>query len=136
PGGAVRAYLRGMRPPQLADARARAKGADPKQAARDFFEAPPRRDYCYLSKSRVAPYRANALAAFKTAIEKAQPVHIFLDLGGGYHASLRPGIRPLDFSVGLAEWFVLGQIARFARDVGAIYAPGARFSVVIDNLSP
>jgi len=134
PDAAIEEYLTAMRPPQVCEGAQAVSIVEPERVAAQIFDLLTQREYCYLSKSRVAPYRANALAAFVEAIAQQKPIHIFLDLGGGYHASLRPGFRPLDFSVGLAEWFVLGQIARFMREVGSVYAPGARFSIVIDNL--
>ena len=134
PDAIVEEYLLAMRPPQVSEGVNAANQVEPERVAAQIFDVLTQREYCYLSKSRAAQYRANALAVFGNAIAGQKPVHIFFDLGGGYHASLRPGFRPLDFSVGLAEWFVLGQITRFMREVGSVYTPGARFSIVIDNL--
>jgi hypothetical protein len=98
------------------------------------FDLLTRRDYCYLSKSRVAPYREPAVACIESAVRRAQPIDFSYDLGAGYHASIQPGIREPSFDVGLGELFVLHQIARFARRVRNIYPPGVRFYIVIDNL--
>jgi hypothetical protein len=92
------------------------------------------RDYCYLSRSRVARYRASAVAWIERAIRKGEPIDIWYDLGAGYHASIEPGIREPSFDVGLGELFVLRQIASFARRVRSLYPPGVRFHIVIDNL--
>jgi hypothetical protein len=92
------------------------------------------RDYCYLTKSRVARYRQPAVAYIESAVRKAEPIEFSYDLGAGYHASIRPGIREPSFDVGLGELFVLHQIASFARRVRSVYLPGVRFHIVIDNL--
>jgi hypothetical protein len=115
--------------------------ADPDAPRRDscgvadaVFDLLTGRDYCYLSKSRVAPYRGPALACIESAVRKAEPIDFSYDLGAGYHASIRPGIREPGFDVGLGELFVLHQIASFARRVRSVYPPGVRFHIVIDNL--
>jgi hypothetical protein len=92
------------------------------------------RDYCYLSKSRVAPYRESALTSIEMAVRKGEPIDFSYDLGAGYHASIRPGTYELSFDVGLGELFVLHQIASFARRVRSVYPCGVRFHIVIDNL--
>ncbi len=98
------------------------------------FDLLTERDYCYLSKSRVAPYRQMAVACIERAARNAEPIDFSYDLGAGYHASLQPGIYEPTFDVGLAELFVLHQIATFARRVRSVYPPGVRFHIVIDNL--
>jgi asparagine synthase (glutamine-hydrolysing) len=102
--------------------------------AASVFELLTDRDYGYLSKSRVAPYRSSAVAWIEGAIRKDQPIDISYDLGAGYHASIEPGTLKPSFDVGLGELFVLRQIASFARRVRSIYPPGVRFHIVIDNL--
>jgi hypothetical protein len=92
------------------------------------------RQYCYLSRSGVAPYRESILVCIESAVRRAEPIDFSYDLGAGYHASIQPGIREPSFAVGLGELFVLHQIASFARRVSSIYPPGVRFHIVIDNL--
>jgi len=92
------------------------------------------RDYCYLSRSRIGPYRSSAIASIESARRKGEPIDISYDLGAGYHASIEPGIREPSFDVGLGELFVLRQVASFARRVRSLYPPGVRFHIVIDNL--
>jgi hypothetical protein len=92
------------------------------------------RQYCYLSRSCVAPYRESILVCIDSAVRRAEPIDFSYDLGAGYHASVQPGIREPSFEVGLGELFVLHQIASFARRVSSIYPPGVRFHIVIDNL--
>src|SRR6266545_2068105 len=85
------------------------------------------RDYCYLSRSRIGPYRSSAIASIESARRKGEPIDISYDLGAGYHASIEPGIREPSFDVGLGELFVLRQVASFARRVRSLYPPGVRF---------
>jgi len=92
------------------------------------------REYCYLSKSRVAAYRESILGIVGEAARRGGPIPFYLDLGGGYHASTRPGDEGLCFEVGLGELFVLSQIASFAGRVRRVYPPGVAFSLVIDNV--
>ncbi|MEO8005547.1 MAG: hypothetical protein ABI771_11615 [Betaproteobacteria bacterium] len=61
-------------------------------------------------------------------------MHYYLDIGGGYHASLTPGVEDIRFEVGLGELLMLLQIHRFNQRVRSIYAQGVRFTLVIDNL--
>ncbi len=99
-----------------------------------LFDVLVRREFCYLSKRRVAPYYADFLRWVRPAVAQAAPIEFYYDIGGGYHASLRPSSEPVSFDVGLAEIFLLRQIRKFAMRAGAIYAPGVRFHLVVDNL--
>lgn len=107
---------------------------EPAQAPQRVFDALTNREFCYLSKTRVAPYRVNVLEAVAEAQRRGAPVHFFYDLGGGYHASTQPGQEDLSFDVGLAELLVLGQISTFAARATRFHPPGVRFSLVIDNM--
>jgi hypothetical protein len=99
-----------------------------------IFDVLTNREFCYLSKTRVAPYRAGVLAAVAEAQRRATPIHFFYDLGGGYHASTQPGHDDLSFDVGLAELLVLSQISTFAARAARFHPPGVKFSLVIDNM--
>jgi hypothetical protein len=79
-------------------------------------------------------YRDSILDTFRAAVESGGPLQFSYDIGPGYHASLRPGNLDLNFSVGLSELFILSQVASFCDQVAAIYRPGARFWLVVDNL--
>ena len=92
------------------------------------------RDFCYLGKARAAVYRDEVVGSIVEAVRRGDPIRFFFDIGGGYHASIRPGEEDLLFDVGLAELLVLRQIADFATRVSELYAGGVRFSLVIDNM--
>jgi len=92
------------------------------------------RDFCYLSKARVAPYREDILSRLARSVRGAEPLAFYYDIGGGYHASLRPGTDAVSFDVGLAELFVLSQVSEFAARVSRFYPAGVHFTLVIDNL--
>jgi hypothetical protein len=104
------------------------------QVPERVFDVLTNREFCYLSKTRVAPYRAGVLQAVAEARRGAVPIHFFYDLGGGYHASTQPGHDDLSFDVGLAELLVLSQISTFAARATRFHPPGVRFSLVIDNM--
>src|SRR5258705_11282863 len=74
------------------------------------FDVITSRDFCYLSKSRAAMYRAAALPLFAEAIRRGYPIHLFYDIGGGYQATVRPDADELLLDVGLAELLVLRQM--------------------------
>jgi hypothetical protein len=92
------------------------------------------RDFCYLSKSKVSMYREGILALVRSAVHRGEPIHFSYDIGGGYHASTRPGEEGLRFEVGLGELFVLSQISSFSGRAKRIYPSGIKFSLVIDNV--
>ncbi len=131
---ALKSYLEtlmsGLRPLPATPAAATDSGQMPEQV----FEALTSRDFCYLSKTRVAPYRPSILAHVVEARRRASPIHFFYDLGGGYHASTRPGHEDLSFEVGLAELLVLSQVSSFSARATRLYPHGVRFSLVIDNM--
>jgi len=106
----------------------------PAQVPERVFDALTNREFCYLSKTRVAPYRTGVLGVVAEAQRRASPIHFFYDLGGGYHASTQPGQEDLSFEVGLAELLVLSQISTFAARATRFHPPGVRFSLVIDNM--
>lgn len=107
----------------------------PSATADVIFGIQTRREFCYLSRARTEPYRADALTSIKRDLEANRPIRYYYDIGGGYHASLRPGIDPLCFDVGLGEILLLRQIRIFQERICAVYAPGVAFSLVIDNLA-
>src|SRR4029453_3581910 len=99
-----------------------------------IFQSRTSREYCYLSSTRVAPYRAEILGFISKSVEKLEPIRFYFDIGGGYHATLEPGVAKLCFDVGLAELMILRQIRSFVSKVSQLYAPGAVFTLVIDNM--
>lgn len=99
-----------------------------------IFDILTERSFCYLSKSRVAPYRDEVFSRLEAPLSRGSRLPIYFDIGGGYHASLRPGRSPLDFSVGLAELLIVSQIAQFDARVREVYSPGVRFHLVVDNV--
>ncbi len=128
--GYLETLMSGLRP-----AAATPEGAtDSGQMPERVFEVLTTRDFCYLSKTRVAPYRPSILAHLVEAQRRASPIRFFYDLGGGYHASTRPSHEDVSFEVGLAELFVLSQISSFSARATRFYPHGVRFSLVIDNM--
>ena len=81
------------------------------------FEVLTGRDFCYLSKIQVAPYRERVLALIREMARAAEPIRFYYDLGAGYHATTHPGEKELCFDVGLAELLVLRQVRSFSARV-------------------
>lgn len=101
---------------------------------RRVFELLTSREYCYLSAERAAPYEGPIVATIAMAVAARVPLHFHLDLGGGWHASVEPGARRPSCDVGLAELLVLRQVRSFVAAIGRIYAPGARFTLIVTNV--
>lgn len=106
----------------------------PPVRAERLFELFTRREFCYLSRRSSAPYRDQVLPWLLSAIAHDRAIDCYYDIGGGYHASVRPGLSALSFHVGLGELMILRQIARFSQMVARLHPPGIRFHLVIDNL--
>lgn len=92
------------------------------------------RPYSYLGRSRARVYEDAIREVIVRAAEHRAPVPLYLDIGGGYHASIDPARRDVSFDVGLGELFVLSQFTRLRHAVARFYSPGMRFCLVIDNL--
>ena len=92
------------------------------------------REFCYLGRTKTEPYRDQVERTLADDVGRGEPVRFYYDLGAGYHASVDPHTSGLVFSAGFSELCVLAQIASFCSRVGEIYAPGATFVLVIDNV--
>lgn len=108
--------------------------SNPEKIAEEVFDILTRREFCYLSRLQVVPYKEEILEQVRRSVREGEPIHFYFDIGGGYHASIKPGESGLCFGVGLAELFILRQISMFCRKVGEQYLGGAVFQLVIDNL--
>ncbi len=127
-------YLNGL----LADFRKQPSPPAPQPSDAEIidvaFAAMLRREFTALSKSRGRRYREAICGHFARNVREGEPLRLYLDIGGGYHASLAPGQRPLSFTPGFGELLLLRQIRRFDDAIRHFYPPGTRFSLVIDNL--
>jgi len=93
-----------------------------------------RREFSYLSKSRAQQYRHDISSHLRGNVAAGEPLRFYYDVGGGYHATIRPGRLEPVYQPGLGELLILRQIKRFDDEIRRIYPPGTRFSLVIDNL--
>jgi len=112
----------------------RAATDDPAALAADIFTILTSREFCYLSRTKTAPYRDSVVGLLTEDVRRGEPVRFYYDIGAGYHATIHPEESGLVFSVGFSELCVLAQIASFCNRVAEIYPPGARFVLVIDNV--
>jgi hypothetical protein len=116
-------------------ARATGAGQGPSDSLPDeVFDLLTSREFCYLGRTRTAPYRSDVVALIRRRVQTEEPLRFFYDIGPGYHASTRPGVLPLRFDVGLSELLILFQINSFCERLSELYPPGGRFWLVIDNL--
>ncbi len=123
--------VRGSAP--MAPAAADAVSAGAQAVAERVFDILCERRFSHLSRTQAQRYRAATLARLQADAARQQPLRFFYDLGGGYHAGLRADYADLRFAPGLGELLALRQIRRFARAVVAVYPPGVRFHLVIDD---
>jgi len=91
------------------------------------------RQFSYLGRTKSAPYRQPIVDAVGNAMHQQMPIPFYYDIGGGYHAVPQLD-SALSFDVGLAELFILHQTTLFSNAIRSVYAPGVRFSLVVDNL--
>lgn len=106
----------------------------PVTIAESVFRTISSRRYCYLSRSRSAIYRDLLVQAFTRDISSGQPIHIYYDIGGGYHAGINPNELSPKFEPGLGELLIVRQISLLAQEICLLYRQGIRFTLVIDNL--
>jgi hypothetical protein len=117
-------------PPAIAPAAT--MGAD--DLAAEVFSILTSREFCPLGRTRAEPYRAAAVALLLQNVEAGQPARFYYDIGPGYHASIDAEQFELVFDTGFSELCILAQIAAFCNRVREVYAPGAHFHLVVDNV--
>lgn len=109
-------------------------GANGRGDPEAIFDLLTSREFCYLGRTKAAPYRESTVELLQRRMMKGEPLRLFYDIGPGYHATLRPEILPMRFDVGLSELLILSQVAAVCRRVSEVYPPGARYWLVIDNI--
>jgi len=102
--------------------------------AESVFDLLTSRPFSYLGRSKAAPYRSKVMPSIHRDVALGRSVRFYFDIGPGYHASVEPDRRGIDFEVGLAELLALRQVTLFRDAVRAVYPPGVHFWLVIDNL--
>lgn len=107
---------------------------DPVIVAAEVIDLLFSRAFSYLGRARARMYEDAIKDVIVRAVERAEPIPFYFDIGGGYHATISPGQQDLSFAAGLGELFVISQIARLRQAIAQVYAPGIHFSLVIDNL--
>ena len=112
----------------------RAESVAPVDVPSVIFSILTSREFCYLGRTKTEPYREQVERTLATNVARGETVRFYYDLGAGYHASIDPHASGLVFNVGFSELCVLAQIASFCSCVADVYAPGATFVLVIDNV--
>jgi hypothetical protein len=102
--------------------------------AEAIFDLLTSRQFCYLGRTKTAPFREQTVELLRRRIALGEPFRFFYDIGPGYHASLRPDVGGLSFDVGLSELLILSQVDNVCKRIQELYKPGARFWLVIDNI--
>ncbi len=125
-------YLADLKAGMTTGPQARSTGHD--NPAEAIYSVLTDRRFSHVSRGRAAARREQTLLSLSQSLRHGGPIPFWYDIGPGYHASIRRGALAPSFEVGLSEWLVLHQIARFSQRVAGSYAPGVRFSLVIDNL--
>ena len=130
----IRSFLRKVADDFQPGQPSRAEIESPQTIAESVFAILTRRQFTYLSKSRAGTYRASILGHLAEDAHAGRPLRFSYDIGGGYRAGIDASRRDLSFSPGLGELFALRQITLLDRQIRAVYAPGATFSLVVDNV--
>ena len=125
-------YLADLKAGMTADPKARSSGHD--NLAEEIYSILTDRQFSHVSRGRAAACREQTLLLLSQSLRRGGPIPFWYDIGPGYHASIGAGALAPSFEVGLSEWLVLHQIACFSQRVAGVYAPGVRFSLVVDNL--
>ncbi|HVT47353.1 MAG TPA: hypothetical protein VHD57_06165 [Vicinamibacterales bacterium] len=99
-----------------------------------IFDVLTSRRFCDLGRRKAQAYQEEVVQSLRVRIQANGAFRFFLDVGPGYHASTRPGIVPLSSDVGLSELLLLFQVDAFCREIHGLYAPGAHFFFVVDNV--
>ncbi len=107
---------------------------DDRALADEIFSVITGRTFCYLGRKTAEAYRQDVVGSLRRRMATGGPFRFFYDIGPGYHATTRPGLLPLRYDVGLSELLILSQVNALCRRIAGLYGPGARFSLVIDNL--
>lgn len=133
---AVRCYVRNVadafRRRQLCPSETRPESPDAIAGA--VFAVLAQREFTYLSKARVGVYRASILGQLARDVNAGRSLRFYYDIGGGYRAGTDGSRRELSFSPGLGELLALRQITLFDRQIRAVYPPGTKFWLVVDNM--
>ena len=130
----LRAYLQGVMSDLRAPVAPSNTHADSLAVATGVVDLLFSRPFSYLGRSRARVYESAIRDTVVRAVERGAPIPFYFDIGGGYHATIRPGEQDFSFDAGLGELFVLAQIARLRQAVARFYAPAVHFTLVIDNL--
>jgi len=92
------------------------------------------REFNYQSRCKIAHLLPSARQAIKGAVSSEQPLKLYLDYGGGYHASTDPDfMSSVSFQPSVAELLLIHQVVHLERKLRQIHEPGLLFHIVIDD---
>jgi len=91
-------------------------------------------EFNYRSRGQVAHLLPEMKQTITRHVAAKCALQLYLDLGGGYHASAMPDHSDaLSFNISAAELLLIYQITRLKNKIDVIYPPGIEFTIIIDN---
>lgn len=107
---------------------------DPERVTDEIISIITSKEFNYQSKIKINNQICRAKEIIYNKIKQKLPIDFYLDLGGGYHASI--GYEKIDkkTDVNFSEVIVLYQIAKFISKISRVYSGGVRMNIIIDNL--
>jgi len=92
------------------------------------------RAFNYQSKAQVAPLLPGVREVAARCVREGAPLKVYLDLGGGYHASTDPSYAGgLGFEAGATELLLVRQFVELRERLLKVHAPGVECNVLYDN---
>lgn len=92
------------------------------------------RDFNYQSTKNVQHHIPRINEIITRHVSKYETIPLYLDLGGGYHASTSVDKPSISFDINLGEVLLLYQIKKLYNKIKPFYPPAIKFTIVIDNV--
>ncbi|MDK2828784.1 MAG: hypothetical protein PWP67_1595 [Clostridium butyricum] len=93
------------------------------------------RDFNYQSMKSIKHHINRVNNIITRHIVNCEPIPLYIDLGGGYHASTDIEHEgSISFDINIGEVLLLYQIKKLYNRIKMIYSPAIKFTIVIDNI--
>lgn len=110
-----------------------AAGPSPKAIAEQILRVLLSHEFNYQSRGRLAHLVPDLLAGFERVIGSGRKLPVYFLFHGGYRAKVGGPALAHTFAPDITELLLIQQVARLERRIRAIYPPGVRFAIVINN---